>query len=159
MTKRTFFVRMPPDEISFQSTCGRRHVEWCLLPRQSFIHCVSSADLFRLSDAMALHHCLKKCVMAHQNHADFHSVWGSGRGRAKNVGCVRFRQRRSVYMVPRHQCHVQSQLHSPKKTDKPSANLYESEFSQVMSKSLTMTLVDTLAPPSRQIWATTLSTV
>ena len=55
---------------------------WFLLPRQSFIHCVSSADLFRLegplsvlfNDAIALYHCLKKCVTAHQNHTEFHSV-------------------------------------------------------------------------------------
>ena len=54
-----------------------------LLPRQSFIHYVSSADPFRLegplsvlfNDAKALHHCLRKvCVTAHQNHTEFHSV-------------------------------------------------------------------------------------
>ena len=46
---------------------------WFLLPRQSFIHCVSPADPFRLegplrilfSDAIALHHCLRKvCTLS-----------------------------------------------------------------------------------------------
>ena len=61
---------------------------WFLLHRQSFIHCVSSADLFRLegplsvlfNDATALHHCLIRCVTAHQNHTEgsWCVVGGSG---------------------------------------------------------------------------------
>ena len=56
---------------------------WFLLHRQSFIHDVSSADPLGLralclcvlcSDAIVLHHCLKKCVTAHQNHTEFISV-------------------------------------------------------------------------------------
>ena len=56
---------------------------WFFVPSVNrSLHVVSSADLLSLSarlrvlfsDAIALHHCLRKCVTAHQSHTDFISV-------------------------------------------------------------------------------------